>query len=283
MKTLKSSRALAHWSKFRRWITLLFRALCQWDASWLMGWRCSIKSRYWTHSVQFCVEMLDKFCHSATGRKTKCASPNFPGPLDVFLTLWWFCCQGLWPHFFPLERVGAVRYCRAFNTSTFLGNFPHWHIIVPSNTYVCQLNQLHITDVEDRAARFFTKYLPKFRWDVASRNLVWSRFKLIHMLVDFLHVRFILPNCVLPCILRSISTSIFEVLCQLFSEAISTRLTSLVPFHVLPSLHKPIAFQRKLTSGRKVFRTMLDLFFFKNYSEDAISWQKIEGRSQMTL
>ena len=54
-------------SRLRRWTMLLYRALCQWGASWLMS-NCAIQSRYLTHSsVQLCANWdarwTSSLCH----------------------------------------------------------------------------------------------------------------------------------------------------------------------------------------------------------------------------
>ena len=209
-------------SRLRRWIILLHRALCQWGASWVMS-KCTTKSRYLTHSsVQLCANwdalQTSSLCH----RSHIEVYLSCPFSLHLLMHLWLY--DGLfatdyddmsfllkWLVQYDSSGLSMLRMLLGFGPTYFYWVVPTCHI----DTWSCleyvfqarrtlsslrnlfQLAHLHVTHLIDCAARCFFEYHPIFRQVVANRNLVWSSFYFVHLLVDFSHFCFILQDCVL--------------------------------------------------------------------------------------
>ena len=127
---------------------LLYRALCQWSASWLMS-KCATKWRYLTHSsVQLCaVEMLDKLPHLATDPVSKYTFCHLS--LHFLVRLW--LCDGLvardymttfflkWLVQYDSTRLSVLRMLLGFGPTHFhcvVATCHIWHMVMPLNTCV---------------------------------------------------------------------------------------------------------------------------------------------------
>ena len=193
-----------------------------------------------------------------------------------------------------------------------LSNYPHWHVVVPSNTYVRQEGHRVVSDVGFNSIGS-TMTISKIARLDSSLNIIlsfsWSlRIEILFdpafYFFDFLYIRWILQDCVFEqlrglwdqyqCSLsKEFANSFqklfhpFDVSCSVLCPWLAVPLRNLFRGAIydfianrllLLLLHMPLTFQRNFGCWPWcwVFQTILDLLSKKN-SENAISWHRIMG------